>query len=520
MRKYQWLIYALALAKFVFPFIVQDGIYEPHRDEFLYLAEGSHLAAGFMEVPPMLSIFAWLTHLFGDGFFWIKCWPSLFGALNFILVARIVVLLGGSWFAIVLGWLPFIFGAYARTHFLFQPGFLETFFWTLMAYSLIRYRETSASKYLYLLGIAAGLGMLSKYSTAFFIIALLAGLAIAGPRSIFRNRHFYFAFLLGFLIFLPNLVWQYLHHFPVMFHMNELRATQLKYISPASFLLDQLLMNLPSVFIWIAGLVFALFVQQGKRFRFIGIAYLAVIAILLAGHGKNYYSLPIYPTLLALGAFYLEQVTEFRRWPRIAIVAFPVIVGLMLTPILLPVWEPATLAAWYQRYHAQITGALKWEDQENHPLPQDFADMLSWKEMSTKMARAYATLDSSEKKKTLVFCDNYGQCGAVNFYGRKMGLPEAFSANASFLYWMPETFNYENLLLLTDDPDDFQKPFVKQFNSAILYDSVTNPFARERGDLIIILKGAQPAFREFFDKKLSDEKYRLLTGVSRYDSAR
>ena len=82
MRKTNGLIFLLALIKFVLPYLLQNSYYEPHRDEFLYLAEGYHLAWGFMEVPPMLSIFAWLTHLFGDGMFWIKFWPNILDAFD------------------------------------------------------------------------------------------------------------------------------------------------------------------------------------------------------------------------------------------------------------------------------------------------------------------------------------------------------------------------------------------------------------------------------------------------------
>jgi len=90
----------LTLLKIVIPYFLQNSFYEPHRDEFLYLAEGHHLAWGFMEVPPMLSVFAWLTHVFGDGMFWIKLWPSLFGAATFFIAGEIVISLGGKPFAL------------------------------------------------------------------------------------------------------------------------------------------------------------------------------------------------------------------------------------------------------------------------------------------------------------------------------------------------------------------------------------------------------------------------------------
>ena len=89
----------LALVKFLLPFILQDSLYELHRDEMLYIPQGNHLAWGFMEVPPLLSIFAKLVLMCGSGFYWVKFWPSLLGALNVFLVCKMAADMGGKLFA-------------------------------------------------------------------------------------------------------------------------------------------------------------------------------------------------------------------------------------------------------------------------------------------------------------------------------------------------------------------------------------------------------------------------------------
>src|SRR5215467_9102344 len=114
MQKHDRLLYILAFIKFILPFLLQSPLYNPHRDEFLYLAEGHHMSLGFMEVPPMLSVFAWLTNVFGDGMFWMKLWPSLFGSFTYLIAGRIILSLGGRSFALFLAVLPFVFGAYLR----------------------------------------------------------------------------------------------------------------------------------------------------------------------------------------------------------------------------------------------------------------------------------------------------------------------------------------------------------------------------------------------------------------------
>ena len=506
------LIIVLAGVKLILPFILQSSLYEPHRDELLYLAEGNHPAWGFMEVPPLLSLFAWLTNLFGGSMFWIKFWPSLFGSLTFIIVGNIVLSLGGKSFALFLSFLPFIFGAFLRIDFLFQPNFLEVFFWTMLAYSLIRFIQSQKIAWLYIFGISAGLGMMSKYSVAFFMVSLLAGLLLTPQRKIlFGTKHFWFGALIGAAIFLPNVLWQFQNNLPVIHHMKQLQKYQLQYVDTPGFLIDQILMNLPCVFLWIAGFWFAAIIKNGRPFRFTAWAYIILILLLIALHGKNYYSIGAYPVLFALGAFHLEQFTsQKRRYLRYVFVAIIFLIGVPFVPALLPTASPEKLENYYRTVGFSKTNLTKWEDLKHHPLPQDFSDMLGWEEMAKKMSDAYEKLDSVEKKQTVLFCDNYGQAGAVNFYGKKYHLPEAYSDNASFLYWLPDTSRVVNLVLLTDDEHEMEHPFIKDFSSAIVNDSITNPYARERGDLIITLKGANDAFNQMFREKIARDKAQFL----------
>ena len=510
MKKEYRILCLLAFAKFILPFILQNPIYEPHRDEFLYLAEAHHMAWGFMEIPPLLSVFAWISNFFGHGIFWIKFWPSLFGALTYFLVGKIILSFGGKSLALLLGFLPFIFGLYLRLHFLFQPNFLEVFFWTLIAYSILRFIQNGKDRWLYLFGISIGLGMISKYSVAFFVLSMVAGLLITRNRKIFLNKHLYIAAIVALLICLPTFLWEYQNHFPVLVHMRELKRTQLQYVSPKGFLIDQVLMNLPCFFIWMAGLYFAIFSENGK-YRIFAWAYLFVILLLLYFHGKNYYSAGVYPVLFAFGALQLERFANkhSRVW-KYAFVIIPVLIGVPIVPLGLPVAKPSKLASYYKKIHAEKAGVLEWEDLRNHPLPQDFADMLGWKEITAKTAAAYSTLTEAEKKNTIIFADNYGEAGAINYYRKKYKLPEAYSDNASFLYWLPDNIKLTNVIVVTDDKEEMQHEFIKDFSSAILYDSVTNVYAREKGTLIIILKGANEKMQEMFRQKIEADKNKFL----------
>lgn len=502
-------LYFLILLKIILPYLLQSHYYEPHRDELLYLAEGKHLAWGFMEVPPLLSFFAYLTNLFGGGLFWIKLWPSLFGAATLLVAGKIVQSLGGRKFALFLLFLPFIFGVYLRLFFLFQPNAPEVFFVSLLFYSVIRFTQTGNNKWLYVLGVSLGLGMMSKYSVGIFMLSLLIGLLFTPQREIFRSRHFWIASAISLLIFLPNIVWQITHGLPVLHHMELLNKYQLQYVTPTGFLLDQLLMNLPFVYLWLIGLWYVLFNNVGKTYRFVGYTYFVVLVILLILHGKNYYALGAYPVLFAFGAIVTEQLTSKRFYYfRYALVFISVMVGLIMVPMMLPIWKPSTLAKYYQKTGAAKTGILQWEDLKSHPLPQDFADMLGWREMAEKAAKAYNQLDANQKLNTILFCDNYGQAGAMDYYRKEYHLPEPLSDNASYLNWIPDSLdiNLENVVLVTDDKNEMSYHFIKECDQAILVDSIVHPYAKEHGSLIILLKGINDDFKQMVKYKIDKEK--------------
>ena len=222
----RWL-FGLAVFRLALPYILQDSYYQPHRDEFLYLDYARHLDWGYMEVPPLLSLFSWLTRLLGNTHFWVKFWPALFGAGTFFLCGHLVLKLGGRLHALFLLWISFVFGAFIRVFFLFQPGFLEVFSWTAIFYCLTSFFLTNQKKWLYAFGIFCGIGMMCKYTTAFLVCGIIAGLLFTPARKTLAMKDIYLSAFLGFLIFLPNLWWQYSHNFPVVHHMQELRETQL-----------------------------------------------------------------------------------------------------------------------------------------------------------------------------------------------------------------------------------------------------------------------------------------------------
>jgi 4-amino-4-deoxy-L-arabinose transferase-like glycosyltransferase len=480
------IILILAVLKVALPFLLQHPAYELHRDEYLYYAQGQHLDFGFLENPPLIGLLGAVSSLLGGTPFWIKFWPALFGAATLLLTTRIAKEFGGGLFAQTVAALGILFSGYLRIHFLFQPNFLDIFFWTLSAYYIIRYTNTQAPRYLYLLAISLALGWWSKYSVLFFVASFFIALLLSPQRKMLQQKHFWFAAVLGLVLILPNIIWQHLHNWPLAHHMAELRDTQLQYINRSDFLKEQLLMLLPVAFVWVGGLAWLL---RKSAFRIIAFIYLGIIVLLMLGSGKGYYALGAYPMLLAAGGVWLEGMSVSKRWVRYAAVALILLLALPSIPILLPMQAPQQMAETNRRWGLEKVGLLKWEDQQSHPLQQDFADMLGWKEMAAKTERIYNALPPASKAGTIVFCGSYGQAGALSYYGQTAAFRNSVvSANGTFLLWMPRPLLFENIIFVDDDAPEH--PLFQHFQKSMLVDSVTNPLSRQYRNKIYIFQHA------------------------------
>jgi hypothetical protein len=481
------LILLLALIKFVLPIFLQSPVYELQRDEYLYYQQGQHFALGYLENPPILSYLGMISSWFGGSVAWIKFWPCLFGAGTVVLTCLLTAELGGGRFAQFLAALGIIGGAYMRVHFLFQPNFLDIFCWTLAIYFLVRYINTKNPFFIYGLTFSIAIGWWSKYSIMFMAIAIVAGWLLTRHRTIFLARQTWFAILLAGLLILPNIWWQFQHNWPLIHHMKELRETQLGYLDPADFFKEQLLMLFPVILVWIAGLIWLL---RNSQYRILSIIYITIILLLVLSSGKGYYALGGYPMLIAAGAVAWQNMTIKRTWTRPVLAAISIVLIVLLVPVALPVWKPEKLAAFGERNGIDHT----WEDQKKHPLSQDFADMLGWKEMTEKTERFFHTLPANTQSNTIVFGDNYGQAGSLIYYGKAKNFTRhVISANGSFILWVPQNVEFTNMLLVTEEiPGDDEELF-RHFQKMTVVDSITSFYSRQRGNKIIYYENLDTA---------------------------
>ncbi|GAB3863811.1 glycosyltransferase family 39 protein [Hymenobacter segetis] len=484
---------AFALLKFVSGYFLISPQYDLQRDEYLYLNQGQHLAWGYLEVPPLMAAQGWVSMALGGGFFWVKFWPFLWGAATLYLVMRLAQRLGGGWFATALAGTCYLGTAFARLNLLFQPNSFEVSGFVLALYGLAAYQQTQRPRWLYLLGLALGLGLLNKYTTLFFIAALGGALLLTPWRRLLGQRHFWGAAGLALLLWLPNLAWQIRHGIPFRHHMQLLHDSQLVHVEAAEFWKMQLLMCIGAVWVWVPGLLALLLSRALRPYRAVGLVVVLGIGLQALLHGKDYYTLGYYPVLFSFGAWWWEM--RFRqfgglhqpgagRWRPVALLALvslPLLLLLPILPFIYPLRSPAAMAALRPRFAA--LGLYRWEDGQNHALPQDYADMRGWREMADKTWAAYQSLPDSVRAHTLIKCDNYGEASALNYYCARRAMPLAHSFNGSFLYWYPERADWQAIIMVDDEPD---AELISHFASCRVVGQVQDPYAREKGTAISV----------------------------------
>jgi hypothetical protein len=500
-----WILFVLILIKLVLQYIVVNPVYELHRDEFLYLNQADHLAFSYISVPPFTAVMSKIVYLLGGGLFWIRFFPALFGALTIVFIWLTIESIGGSLFSKILASTALVFSALMRINILYQPNSFDILIWTIIFYLIIRYIQTEKNIWLWILAVIIAVGFYNKYNLVFLIAGLAIGLLATYQRKIFISPPFWKALIICLILLSPNIIWQVSNHFPVFQHMKVLKANQLDNNTSTGFLINQLMFFFGSIPITLAALAAFSYFKAFRPYRFIGISFVVIIVLFAAMKAKGYYAVGIYPIIIAFGSVYIEAILS----KKMRFVAVPFLIMLNLAVFVLtlkmvyPIYSPAEIRQNSESF--EKLGMLRWEDGKNHSLPQDFADMLGWKEMAEKSLEAYKLIPADELENTLVICGNYGEAGALNYYNRSK-MPEAYAFNTDYIYWLPRLKKIQNILYVGQKPGD---DVIRAFNDLKLIGVVENEYAREKGIGIYIMSGANALFTPSFYGKVEERKKKL-----------
>jgi hypothetical protein len=446
------IVLCLAGAKLLFHLLTASR-YGIFRDELYYLACSEHLDWGYVDQPPLIALIAWMArHLFGDSLVGLRFFPALAGAATVWLTGKITREMGGGIFAQVLAALAVIaVPIFLVMHHWLTMNAFEPLIWMGCVWCIVRAINRDEAHYWIWFALLAGLGMENKYTTAFFVFAVVIGLILTPPRRFMAKRHFWIGGAITSSIFLPNLIWLARHHFPFLELMHNIRHGHRDVVrGPIAFLLDQAqIMNPILLPLWLGGLVWLFFGRDGRRFRILGIVYAVMLVTFIALRGKNYYLGSIYPMLFAAGAIAFEKVTATRfRWSRIAYTILIVGSTIALAPTVAPILSPERAIAYQKKLGFEPPKA---ENQRTGPLPQYFADEFGWEKMARETARIYNSLPPEERARTAIFANSYGQAGAIDFFGPQLGLPKAISNHQSYWLWGPRDYDGSIVIVLGSD---------------------------------------------------------------------
>lgn len=503
LKKKTLILLGFIVLKFVIQYLLVNPEYDLHRDEYLYLDQAHHFAWGYLSIPPLNSWISYLIYTLGNTVFWVRFFPALFGALTIVVVWKAIEELKGNLFALILGATCILFSSLLRLNILFQPNSFDILSWVTLYYVMLKYFRTEHSKWLIIAAIVCALGFLNKYNIVFCVFGLLPAILVTRHRKIFTKKTLYFALLLGLVLILPNLHWQYQNDFPVIHHLTELAETQLVNVNRMDFLSAQLLFFISSIFVIILGLFALWFYKPFKIYRPFFWAFFFTLFIFTYLKAKDYYAIGLYPIYIAFGSVFLGRFLNegWSKYLQPIAIAIPIVVFIPISKIAFPNKNPEhikTHSELYKKY-----GLLRWEDGKDHELPQDFADMLGWSELARKVDSLYSLLPN--KDQTFVLCDNYGQAGAINYYSKK-GI-KAVSFNADYIDWFDLNRHYVNFIRVKemDDDDEFTKtsPY---FETSKLADSIANPDAREYRTKIFVFTGSKIDINERLAKELDKRK--------------
>src|SRR5437763_1535583 len=289
----------------------------------------------------------------------------------------------------------------------------------------------------------------------YVVLAIL----VTPQRRLFAQKWIWLGGLIALVIALPNIIWQMERGWPTWVLLHGIaKSNKNVVLSPWEFFFQQITLMNPATFpVWFGGLIWLLVSHEGRRYRVIAFTYLTAFTEFVVMHGKNYYLAPAYPMLFAAGGVAFEGIFALRmRWLKPAIAFLVVASAAVFAPVVLPILSPEKLLAYMRAIHFE---APRTETSHTAALPQLFADQFGWEEMVRSVAQVYASLSANEQKLAAIFCQNYGEAGAIDFFGPKYGLPPALSGHQNYFYWGPGNYTGEIMIVLDDDATDEREQF-------------------------------------------------------------
>ena len=461
--------------------------YGMFRDEFYYHASASRLDWGYVDHPPLsIWILAATRAVLGDSLLATRLPAILAAVLVVVGTGMLARRLGGGLFAQALAMVcvvacPMLLGI----HSYYSMNSFDHLFWLAAAYVLVALIDRGSPRLWLVLGAVSGIGLLNKTSMAFFGIGLVAAIALTPLRRWLATPWPYAGGVLAFVLYLPNVFWQWSNDFAMLEFMRNAAQYKNAPMSPLVFLGEVVKTYHPVLLpVWAAGVLYPFVVERARRWRPLAIVFLAVLLVFIVGNGKPYYAAPAFSLMFALGAVWVGAATTGRRRVRVAVLAAIAIAGAVAAPMAVPLLPPAQALA-----YMQTIGLAPKPMERSHigAMPQHFADRFGWRERAELVQRVFATLPPEEQQQAVVIGLDYGEAGAIEYHADELGLPPAISPHNSYGLWGPGRAGREVNLLIAPPGH----PVIAFFESVEDFGTVDAPFQLDpwRSNRVYIARG-------------------------------
>lgn len=440
---WRWLL-ALAAARLLVH-VLLNGRYGFHRDELAVLDDARHLAWGYVAYPPLTPFLARVSMvLFGGSLDAFRVSSALAQSLATLFTGLIARELGGRRMAqvvaaIAVACVPFSMLAGSMLQYT-SPDYL---WWVLATWILLRLANGGCPRWWLCLGLVIGLGMMTRYTMLFCATGIVVAVLATPLRRQLASPWPWAGVLLSLLVFAPNAWWQWRHGFVYLDFVQHIHARDVRIGRTGDFLPGQLLVGASPLLapLWLAGLAWLAFAKGTARWR--GLAWLYVVALLLfwLASARDYYLAPAYPMLLAAGAVLLERGIARLR-PKAAMAARAATALVLLAAL----GTTALIAL-----PAASVGSQGWRISRH--FHDNFAEQVGWPELVAQVAQVYRSLPPQERAGTAIYANNYGEAGAIDLYGPRLGLPPAISPVNSYWYRGYGASPPTTVIVLGDTPE-------------------------------------------------------------------
>jgi 4-amino-4-deoxy-L-arabinose transferase-like glycosyltransferase len=392
--------------------VATSGRYGPHRDELYFVASGRRLAWGYPDQPPLTPLLARAMDELATGSLVALRLPAALAIGTLVVLTALTAraLGAGRVGQVLAAACPAVATVFLVSGHLLSTTTIDLLMWTAITLLLVLVLRGADPRLWVAAGAVAGVGLLNKQLVAFLLAAVGVGLLCVGPREVLRTIWPWAGAAVALALWAPHLLWQARAGWPAFEVASAVAAGGSTSSEPPELFLpfQLVLVSALLVPVWVVGLVR---LWRDQRLRALALAYPLLAAVFLLTGGKPYYLAGLYPLLLAAGAQPTVDWARRRRSRTSLLVAGLALSGATSAVIALPVLP------------VRDAGPVI-------ALNEDAGETVGW----PAFVRTVANVHTGE---AVVLTQNYGQAGAIDRYGPKLGLPAAYSGHNGYALWGP-----------------------------------------------------------------------------------